>query len=162
MPRYFDTKNAGRPREASKDAKNVWKAMRHARRFTLVDLVTVTGLTKRVVAQILVPWRQANIVRDDNDGFRLARDLGPVPPYRSQKVAGLISRTDGEILPLFKLKKRKTGPMGKAKAKAKATPSAAAIARRRAANNRYARENREQINATRRARRHRQRTEQLT
>jgi hypothetical protein len=146
MTWYIDLRKARKPRAPSKAAKNVWKAMRHARRFDYAHLQTVTGLGRRSIEQILWRWRQAGIVRDDNDGFRLARDLGPLPPFSQPDVNGLVSRKDGEVLPFEKLREADG-----------ALDPGDAVKRRRASNNAYAKRNRARLNARRRARRRQKR-----
>jgi hypothetical protein len=137
MPRFIDLTTARKPRTTA-TAKVVWRAVRHARRFVIADIQTVTALSRQRIAAILAPWRQAGIVRVDNDGFRLARDLGPQPPFRVRDVNGLISARDGEVLPFEKKPKKSKEDVD---------------ARRRRLGALYSKTHRERLNARRRERR---------
>ncbi len=106
-------KREGRPLSAA--TKGLWKAIRHARRFTYADLSEVTGLNERQIEVTTRPWRYTGIVRVFNDGFRLARELGPLPPYRLGNGKGLASRVDGEVLPFLEELMPKKLPPGEAR-----------------------------------------------
>ncbi|MBX9944934.1 MAG: hypothetical protein K2Y40_12700 [Reyranella sp.] len=99
MTDFLDLGQVRKPLPARGRPLRVWRAMRQRRRFTLGELAAICELTERQVQAVIQEWRRAVIVRDDNDGFRLARDLGPQPPFRYGKVAGLVDRRTGEVLP---------------------------------------------------------------
>jgi len=88
-------------RPVSVHVDRVWKAIRHARRFSYDAIAAVTALDHDKVVQITKPWRHTGILRAMRDGFRLARDLGPEPPFRKKGFAGLVSSKDGELLPFL-------------------------------------------------------------
>ncbi len=98
-PRFLKLAEIRKPLPARKDTLRVWNAIRQLRRFTLGDLEAVCEMPAARLRNILAPWRRAAIVRNDNDGFRLARDLGAQPPFRYGHVSGLVDRKTGEVLP---------------------------------------------------------------
>lgn len=100
MVRFLNLNKISKPRPPWGDAPRIWNAMRQRRRFTMEELAAITELPVARVYQATLEWRRAGIVAVDNDGFRLARDLGPQPPFRYGKVSGLVDRKTGEVFPL--------------------------------------------------------------
>ena len=107
MARKLDLARIRKPLPARGRPLRVWSAIRQRRRFTLGELAAICELTERQVLAVIQKWRRAQIVRDDNDGFRLARDLGPQPPFHYGQVSGLVDRRMGEVLPYQSLTGRR-------------------------------------------------------
>jgi hypothetical protein len=89
-----------RLRDPSAPTKRVWNVCRQMRRFTVDDLVAVSAVPAAAVRRLLLLWRRAAVVHVDNDGYRLARDLGPLPPVETKEKDALICRNTGERLAL--------------------------------------------------------------
>lgn len=106
-PLKLDLRKIGKPWPVQERARKVWRSIRQHVRFTLEDIAIVTELTVPQVRVIINRWRRARIVRDDSDGYRLARDLGPQPPFQYGKVNGLVCRQTGEVFPYQKLTVRR-------------------------------------------------------
>ena len=75
-----------------KQELRIWNAVRQTRRFTLADIAAIAEKTISQVRYYLQKWGALGVVRRDNDGWRLALDLGPLPPWRS------IDRQTGKLL----------------------------------------------------------------
>ena len=116
MTRFVDLARARKPMRPRKRALRIWRAMRQRRRFTLTDLAAIAECEIERLRLVIYPWRRAGIVHRDNDGFRLARDLGPEPPFSLEGVSGLVDRLTGEVLPFRPLPRPKGRGYGKRKA----------------------------------------------
>lgn len=183
MTRFLDLKRVRKPLPPRRSAQRVWNAIRQQRRFTVSEIAAITELTEKAVLRIMRPWRCTAIVRQQTDGFRLARDLGPKPPFSVGQVAGLVDRTTGEVLPfndtpraprlrparilrralIPRPAKKRGRPKGKsAPIVLTAAQQHARLLARRAANNAYARRNRDKINARRRVRRRERKAQQAS
>lgn len=103
MPRFVNLARARKPMKPRRLAQRIWSAMRQRRRFTMGDLAAIAECEFETLRGILYPWRRAGIVHIDNDGFRLARDLGPQPPFHLGSVSGLVDRLTGEVMPFRNL-----------------------------------------------------------
>ena len=75
--------------------QRLWDVIRQFRRFTLDDVATAAECTIGYVASLMKQWAVYGIVRPDNDGWRLARDLGPLPPYGGPQAAAMFNRNTG-------------------------------------------------------------------
>lgn len=105
---------------ARPEVQRVWSGVRQLRRFTLDDLVAVTECAIGFVRRCIHLWRRHAIVHRDNDGFRLARDLGALPPYEApHAVGGLVDRNRGEVLPAVDPTRRYRGVAEAASGRAK-------------------------------------------
>jgi hypothetical protein len=100
-----------KPRKATASTLRIWSAVRQLRRFTTDDLVAVTECKAGIVNMKLWLWRCHGIVHQDNDGFRLAVDCGPTPPWRRAELGdGLVNGLTGELLKRVRLKSREAAP----------------------------------------------------
>lgn len=75
-----------------RDEQRVWSAVRQWRRFTVADIAGVSECSPSMIGALLRKWRRYGLVHRDNDGWRLARDLGPLPPYDGGRTLGLLDR----------------------------------------------------------------------
>lgn len=106
-------------RKATEGRQRIWSSVRQLRRFTLDDLAAVAETPTSTAKGRLKEWAAYGIVRRDNDGWRLARDLGPLPPIRT--TAGLIDRNKGVVLSPLPASERRAGK-GKKRGGGKPSP----------------------------------------